>query len=228
MKNNSHLSENESNMLLSKNYENINYFNKNFICNNVQEIISLYTKNEEGLWNHPLLLNYNYCFFCGDSCQSRSQRQSLIDNHIKTNLGDFMRRKRIKFRKKSLRLSKLASRRFIKSTDSKVIISNKDKITHYDTDTDLILSVKKGKNKPIHHKTVNHSKRMSFDLRNPPTPPLTTSHREKNVFDFTNRPIASLEQANANPLKKKRSQIQNAKQSLMKIFNLFTGDKSPK
>ena len=62
MKNNSHLSENESNMLLSKNYENINYFNKNFICNNVQEIISLYTKNEEGLWNHPLLLNYNYCF----------------------------------------------------------------------------------------------------------------------------------------------------------------------
>ena len=228
MKNSSHLSENESNMLLSKNYENINYFNKNFICNNVQEIISLYTKSDEGLWNHPLLLNYNYCFFCGDSFQSRSQRQSLIDNHIKTNIGDFMRRKRIKFRKQSSRLSKLASRRFIKSTESKVLISNNDKKTNYDTDTELILSIKKEKTKLIHHKTVKNSKRMSFDIRNPPTPPLTTSHREKNVFDFNNRPIASLEQSNANPLMKKRSQIQNAKQSIMKIFNLFTGDKSPK
>ena len=60
MKNNSHSSENESHELLSKNYENINYFNKNFICNDVKEIIALYKKNDKGTWNHPLLMNNNY------------------------------------------------------------------------------------------------------------------------------------------------------------------------
>ena len=62
----------------------------------------------------------------------------------------------------------------------------------------LILSTTKRKVKQSHHKSVIQSKRMSFDIRNPPTPPLTVSHREKNVFDFTNRPVASLEQTNTN------------------------------
>ena len=58
------------------NYEMINTFNKNFICNDVKKIIKLYKRDitffkfsdtinlKVKKYHHPLFRNYNYCFFC--------------------------------------------------------------------------------------------------------------------------------------------------------------------
>ena len=251
MKNNSHSSENESHELLSKNYENINYFNKNFICNDVKEIIALYKKNDKGTWNHPLLMNNNYCIICGDKYKAEYEKKIIINDHMNSNICEFLEKKNIKFRKVKKKNEKIISRRFIKSTDTK--ITSKELVRYYDkeqyeSDTDLFLpsvivrekiqnTIEKGK-KSHRKKEYDFSKRMSLDIKKTISPKVNSKHKLSNIFTDDNNeninvnnhhPITTVNNHRENAFfSKKKNQISTAKESIMKIFNMFSGENKPK
>jgi len=106
---------------------NINLFNKNFYCNNINSIIEIYKrKNDIYLFNnsiifrtekfmHPLFLNYNYCLFCYNKRKTKYFSQNLIKSHNNDmNSLNFMKNKNIKLKKAKNKKEKLA-RRYIHS-----------------------------------------------------------------------------------------------------------------
>ena len=69
---------------------NINIFNKNFVCENENSINDIYLKkNDIFLFNnevifkkekylHPLFLNYNYCLFCYNKRKTKYFMKNII------------------------------------------------------------------------------------------------------------------------------------------------------
>lgn len=99
-----------------KNLENINQFNKFFLCDNVNNIIKLYNQ-EDKVWQHPLLLNYSYCTFCNDKPKSSYNINSISKFHLKVEPSLFLSEKKIKLRHIKGKNNILTKRRFIHSTE---------------------------------------------------------------------------------------------------------------
>ena len=113
------ISSNEE--ILTKNYEMINIFNQHFKCNKVQNILNLYNK-KSNIWQHPLILNYDYCLFCLEKSKNKYSIHSLKENHIKMNnkeLMNFFYKNSILFRQCKSKIDKLKYRKFIKSSEKK-------------------------------------------------------------------------------------------------------------
>lgn len=121
---------------LQRQYEYINCFNENFICANVNTITSLYTKDKHThKWNHPLILNYNYCLFCKETTNNKD-KFSLKYSHMKCyNLYDFFTSNKIRFRNVYTKKDKLIKRRMIKSTSFKNIKTNSEDNNNYNIKT---------------------------------------------------------------------------------------------
>ena len=115
------------------NYEMINIFNKNFICNDVKKIIKLYKKDitffkfsdtinlKVKKYHHPLLRNYNYCFFCNEKRKTKYNTNSLEIAHIKIEektIGEYLSKNNIKLREVKNKKEKIGKRKFIKSYDN--------------------------------------------------------------------------------------------------------------
>ena len=115
------------------NYEMINIFNKNFICNDVKKIIKLYKKNiiyikysdninlKVKKYHHPLFRNYNYCFFCNEKRKTKYNSNNLDLDHIEIEgktIGEYLLENNIKFREVRTRKEKLRKRKFINSCDN--------------------------------------------------------------------------------------------------------------
>ena len=111
-----------------KNYEKINQFNINFSCNNVENILSIFSIDNNKKLNHPLLLNGNYCLFCHEIKDKNIYY--LKKKHREINLGNFLLKKEIKFRK-THKKEKIYKRQFIKSTEHKIALKkNKSNINN--------------------------------------------------------------------------------------------------
>ena len=108
---------------------NINIFNKNFVCENENSINDIYLKkNDIFLFNnevifkkekylHPLFLNYNYCLFCYNKRKTKYFMKNIINHHNnEISLFDYLRQKNIKLKKVGDKTGKI-SRRFIYSFD---------------------------------------------------------------------------------------------------------------
>ena len=70
------------------------YFNKFFLCDNVNNIIKLYNQ-EDKVWQHPLLLNYSYCTFCNDKPKSSYNINSISKFHLKVEPSLFLSEKKL-------------------------------------------------------------------------------------------------------------------------------------
>ena len=73
---------------------------------------------------------------------SEEAKKIIINDHMNSNICEFLEKKNIKFRKVKTKNEKIISRRFIKSTDTK--ITSKELVRYYDkeqyeSDTDLFL-----------------------------------------------------------------------------------------
>ena len=124
------ISSNEE--ILTKNYEMINIFNQHFKCNKVQNILNLYNK-KSNIWQHPLILNYDYCLFCLEKSKNKYSIHSLKENHIKMNnkeLMNFFYKNSILFRQCKSKIDKLKYRKFIKSSEKKRKKNSKMKMKH--------------------------------------------------------------------------------------------------
>ncbi len=97
-----------------KQYEMINEFNIIFSCNNVGNILSIYSKDHKKKTNHPLLLNGYYCIFCREVLDKNLFY--LKYNHKNINLKKFLNDNKIKFRR-VFNKEKIYKRRFIHSSE---------------------------------------------------------------------------------------------------------------
>lgn len=124
---------------------NINLFNKNFHCNDINSIIEIYNrKNDIYLFNnsiifrtekfmHPLFLNYNYCLFCYNKRKTKYFSQNLIKSHNNDiNSMNFMKNKNIKLKKAKNKKEKI-TRRYIHSFEFEKNNNNKK---HYEIEND--------------------------------------------------------------------------------------------
>ena len=115
------------------NYEIINIFNKNFICNDVKKIIKLYKTDitffkfsdtinlKVKKYHHPLFRNYNYCFFCNEKRKTKYNSNSLEISHIEMKektIGEYLSNNNIKLREVRTKKDKIAKRKFINSYDN--------------------------------------------------------------------------------------------------------------
>ena len=135
-----------NNESLIRNYEIINIFNQNFKCLKVQNIISIYEK-KNGIWQHPLLLNYDYCLFCLEKSNTKYTINSLKETHLKmTNneLIEFFNNNSISFRHCKTKIEKIKNRKFIKSSEKKELI-NYSKENENLSDTEIFFSSKNPK-----------------------------------------------------------------------------------
>lgn len=254
---------NENEMLLAKTYEMINTFNQNFTCPNVQVIRNLFTK-VNNVWQHPLILNYNYCLIC---------YERNTDNHLQINnkieFFNFFHSRKIAFRPCIKRKDKLSKRRFISSYDSlsQKLSQNTLKIKHHESDTNLLLSsFKSHKPKKSQRKHKREKQRCQTDaliqksrsndtkdkealsrsismLHNEKDHELEINNQSKDKYEANalNTEDISLGMKGAtfrvNPakhtrkssfesktVKKKTSQLVQAKNSLFKFFNMFSRD----
>ena len=116
-----------------KQYEMINDFNIIFSCNNVGNILSIYSKDNKKKINHPLLLNGNYCIFCHEILEKNLFY--LKDNHKNINLNNFLNDNKIKLRR-VFNKEKIYKRRFIHSTEhnNKNIYSKNENESQSDTE----------------------------------------------------------------------------------------------
>ena len=97
-----------------KQYEMINSFNLDFICNKVDNILSIYKEDKNHKLNHPLLLNGKYCLFCHDKSHKNIFFLEFI--HKKIDLEEFLINNGIKFRK-VYKKEKIYKRKCINSTN---------------------------------------------------------------------------------------------------------------
>ena len=145
-------------------YEMINIFNNNFICNNVGKILKLYKKDisileyfekinlKEEKYMHPLFKNYNYCIFCREKAKTKYYSQNLINTHSdleEKTIGIYLLKNKIKLRDIRNKKEKIAKRRFINSSE-KIDLSqknNKTLIPDSESDTELYIENNNNKNK---------------------------------------------------------------------------------
>ena len=120
-----------------KKYEMINSFNLDFICNKVDNILSIYEEDKNHKLNHPLLLNGKYCLFCHDKSIKNIFFLEFI--HKKIDLEEFLINNGIKFRK-VYKKEKICKRRFINSTNkiNKNIYEKNNKKSESDTEENFI------------------------------------------------------------------------------------------
>ena len=135
------------------NEDNIDIFNANFEYEgNEKQILYLYDTNKKienndiiakkiikNIYNHPLLLNYNYCLFCLERRKTMFNNKNLIDKHKKANIksiANFLMRENIKLKNPENKNEKLAKRRFIHSCEhlKKEIINNNKNSGESDTE----------------------------------------------------------------------------------------------
>ena len=115
------------------NYEMINIFNKNFICNDVKKIVKLYKRDitffkfngtinlKVKKYQHPLFRNYNYCFFCNEKRKTKYNSSSLEMAHIEMKektIGEYLLKNNIKLREVKNKKEKIGKRKFINSYDN--------------------------------------------------------------------------------------------------------------
>ena len=140
--------------------DNIIIFNSNFDCNDEEQIMDLYktkqsVENNDDIskkivkekYNHPLLLNYNYCLFCLERRKTKYNQRNLTDVHDITNIkaiGDFLEKDQIKLQIPRNKIEKLSKRRFIHSSEpvQKEITEHNQ---YYDSDTELYIEKDKEK-----------------------------------------------------------------------------------
>ena len=142
--------------------DNILIFNSNFDCNDEEQIMDLYktkqsVENNDDIskkivkekYNHPLLLNYNYCLFCLERRKTKYNQRNLTDVHDITNIktiGDFLEKDQIKLQIPRNKIEKLSKRRFIHSSEpvqKKITELNQ----YHDSDTELYIEKEKDKEK---------------------------------------------------------------------------------
>ena len=140
------------------NEDNIYIFNENFKYEgNEEQILNLYDTNKKienndiiakkiikNIYNHPLLLNYNYCLFCLERRKTMFNNINLIDKHKKSNIKsivNFLVKENIKLKYPANKNEKLAKRRFIHSCEhlKKEIINNNK---NGESDTELYIDEK--------------------------------------------------------------------------------------
>ena len=137
------------------NEEYIDIYSANFKYNNNDEQIKeLYEKNQivesndviykkiiKKKYNHPLFLNYNYCFFCLERRKTKYNQKNLDDQHKNSDLKSislFLKEKNIQLNKPINKNEKLSKRRFIHSLDNKekeINLNNK----YSESDTELYI-----------------------------------------------------------------------------------------
>ena len=115
------------------NYEMINIFNKNFICNDVKKIVKLYKRDitffkfngtinlKVKKYQHPLFRNYNYCFFCNEKRKTKYNSNNLEIDHIEMEektIGEYLSKNNIKLREVKNKKEKIGKRKFINSYDN--------------------------------------------------------------------------------------------------------------
>ena len=158
--------------------DNIEIFNANFECENEEQIKNLYktkksTENNDDIskkiryekYNHPLLLNYNYCLFCLERRKTKYNQKNLDDMHnittIKT-ICEFLEKEQIDFRVPQNKIEKLTKRRFIHSCEpiqKKIIEINQ----YYDSDTELYITKKDNNNENTN--AINFYKKIRSTLK---------------------------------------------------------------
>ncbi len=155
--------------ILTKNYEMINIFNQHFKCNKVQNILNLYNK-KSNIWQHPLILNYDYCLFCLEKSKNKYSIHSLKENHIKMNnkeLINFFHKNSILFRQCKSKIDKLKYRKFIKSSEKKRKKKFKNENeTLSDTELFIINKEKIKKNKKPSTRFLNSKSQIIFSGKN--------------------------------------------------------------
>ena len=115
--------------------DNINIYCANFEYEgNDKKILEIYKMKEKvenndiiskkiikRKYNHPLILNYNYCLFCLERRYTKFNHKNLYDNHNirdKDDIELFFKNKNIKLKQTDNKNEKLAKRRFIHSYDN--------------------------------------------------------------------------------------------------------------
>ena len=151
------------------NCEMINIFNKNFVTTDFKNIIRLYKKEiimvqyseennfkQEYKYQHPLFINYNYCFFCEKKETTKyTKNLNRIHSPLKTKtIGEFLFKNKIKLRPIYNKKLKLAKRRFIKSCDNNSNKINKN-IKYSSSDTELCINNDKEDINNINYKNKN-------------------------------------------------------------------------
>lgn len=155
---------------------NINLFNKNFYCDDINSIIEIYQrKNDIYLFNnsiifksekfmHPLFLNYNYCLFCYNKRKTKYFSQNLIKSHNNDmNSLNFMKIKNIKLKKPKNKKEKIV-RRYIHSFEFEKNNNNRkrnqiENDSYLGSDTELYVNENirnNGKNENIINKNKNN------------------------------------------------------------------------
>ena len=143
--------------------EDINTFNQNFQTYEIDEISNLYKMREindnnndqnklfpkikEKKYNHPLIMNYNYCLFCLEKRKTKYYKKNLEDLHYKidiNHLSSFFDIYQIKLKEFKNKKEKLAKRRIIHSFSPKkqeISLNNYKKINNnnhsHESDTEL-------------------------------------------------------------------------------------------
>ena len=181
--------------------DNINIYCANFEYEgNDKKILEIYKMKEKvenndiiskkiikRKYNHPLILNYNYCLFCLERRYTKFNHKNLYDNHNirdKDDIELFFKNKNIKLKQTDNKNEKLAKRRFIHSYDNEKNIISINK--HSESDTELFiqenekanLTKEKSTSLPIHKSsasinfvnkkpTRNNSSKFDIALRKP-------------------------------------------------------------
>ena len=143
-------------------YQFINIFNKNFICDDVKEIIEIYKKKKANTpifpenkniklnkYQHPLFLNYNHCLFCLEKKETKYSLYNLESSHLYLtdyiSLSTFLKSKNIKLRPAIKIKDKITKRRFINSFSPKKNILH-DNYKNNDSDTEIYVEKDNSKN----------------------------------------------------------------------------------
>ena len=164
--------------------DNINIYCANFEYEgNDKKILEIYKMKEKvenndiiskkiikRKYNHPLILNYNYCLFCLERRYTKFNQKNLYDNHNirdKDDIELFFKNKNIKLKQTDNKNEKLAKRRFIHSYDNEKNIISINK--HSESDTELFIQ---------ENEKVNLTKEKSTSL------PI---HKSSTSINFVNR-----------------------------------------
>ena len=169
-----------------RNYEIINIFNQNFKCNKVQNILAIY-EIKNGIWQHPLLLNKDYCFFCLEKPKTKYSINSLKETHLQMNnneLIEFFNNNSILFRHCKTKIERIKNRRFIKSSEKRELI-NYSKENENLSDTEIFFTSKNPKISKKNKLTLS----LSSEMKRIPS-------EKNNSIDMNNSKINILKNIN--------------------------------
>ena len=197
----------ENHDLIDDDYTDI--FNENFETYEIDEISNLYKMREindnnndqnklfpkikEKKYNHPLLMNYNYCLFCLEKRKTKYYQKNLENSHYKidiNSLSSFFDIYQIKLKEFKNKNEKLAKRRIIHSFSPEKrdvnLNENKNSNHGYESDTELYIE----KNKILLNKKDNH--RNSFRRKYLSQGNLLKAKNDNKYIDVDNQKNTSL------------------------------------